>query len=57
MAATVERELGVPVELVPGKGGILEARVDGEVAWTNRESRVKDVPDETMLAAVRKLLG
>ena len=57
MAAAIEAALETPVELVPGKGGILEARVNGEVAWTNRETRVRDVEDQTMVQAVKRLLG
>lgn len=53
LAAAFKKEFGAETEYVAGGGGILEIKVDGEVAWTNNDNRGYKPSNEEAVDALR----
>ncbi|MCA0361840.1 MAG: Rdx family protein [Armatimonadetes bacterium] len=57
LAAAFQSEFGLETEYIPGSGGILEIRYQGEIVWTNNDRRGVKPSNEEAIAAMRPFVS
>ena len=57
MAAAIKKEYGLDSELVGGRGGVFEVRLDGTLVFTNAGRDCGIPEEEEVLSALRETLG